>query len=270
MNSFLRIVLIAALFPVSACASIPESRTAETGFGKFSYLAAGQGTPAIIFESGLGTPKETWHWIFSDLARTTRVFAYDRAGTGESFAMSNERSGAQIIAELHALLSIAKIDPPYVLVAHSMGGMYISLFARTYPDEIAAAGYIDTRHEEFVPRCQSVHAAGCAPSPKDAEIIGAGTKASAKEMAGEALTRQQLRQAGPFPPVPVLVLTANETRREAKANAVWMETQKELAKLSPRGKQIICKDCGHTVYADDPGLAAGEIRKIVEQARQAH
>ncbi len=184
--------------------------------------------------------------------------------------MSNERSGAQIVAELHALLSVAKIDPPYVLVAHSMGGMYISLFARTYPDEIAAAVYIDTRHEEFAPRCLAAQGKGCAPSPETAEIMGVGTKASAKEIAAEAATRRQLRQAGPYPPVQVLVLTANETLREAKANAAWMEAQKELVQLSPNGKQVICKDCGHTVYADDPGFAAGEIRKIVEQVRQTH
>jgi pimeloyl-ACP methyl ester carboxylesterase len=270
MNSYLRIAVAASISLVSACSSMPDSRTAQTEVGKYSYLVAGQGAPSIVFESGLGTFKETWHWIFSDLARTTRVFAYDRAGTGESVARSNNRSGAQIVSELHDLLAEVNIGPPYVLVGHSMGGMYISLFARTYPDEIAAVVYVDARHEEFAPRCWSAHGKYCAPTPTAAELMGEGKRASAKEIAGEALARQQLREAGPFPPVPVLVLTAVETMREAKSNEVWMEMQQELAKLSPKGKQVICKDCGHTVFADDPGLVAGEIRKIVEQTRLAH
>lgn len=269
MIPHLRIAIAASAFLAAACSSQPESRMAQTEGGKFSYLVAGQGTPTLIFESGLGTSKETWHWIFTDLARTTRVFAYDRGSTGDSVARSNERSGGQIVSELHELLAAAKIDPPYVLVAHSMGGMYISLFIRTYPDEVAAAVYIDARHEDFAPRCREAGGKGCAPQAAQAEIMSGSVNAAAKEIAAEALTRQQLRQAGPFPPIPVLVLTAIEPKREARANAVWMEMQQEQVKFSPGGRQVICKDCGHSVFADDPDLAAGEIRKIIEQVRPA-
>lgn len=249
-----------------ACASMPDARMARTETGKFSYVLAGEGRPTIIFESGLGTRKETWAWILPDLSQTTRVFAYDRAGTGDSVARSNDRSGAQIVHELHDLLATLHLPPPYVLVGHSMGGEYISLYARTYPDEMAAAVYIDCRHEDLAGRCRKA-GVSCEPSP-----VQAATKifsASAREMAAEPDTVRQIHEAGPYPPIPVLVLTANDIRRGEKANRIWLELQKDLVALSPRGRQVVCDECGHAIHAEQPRMVRDEIRKLIAEVRQA-
>ena len=54
------------------------------------------------------------------------------------------RTGAMIVAELHAVLKKAGVQPPYVLVGHSLGGLYMSLYARTYPEEVAGLILVDS------------------------------------------------------------------------------------------------------------------------------
>ena len=54
------------------------------------------------------------------------------------------RTGAVIVADLHAVLKKADVQPPYVLVGHSLGGLYLSLYARTYPEEVAGLVLLDS------------------------------------------------------------------------------------------------------------------------------
>ena len=63
------------------------------------------------------------------------------------------RTGAVIVAELHAVLKKAGVQPPYVLVGHSLGGLYMSLYARTYPEEVAGLILMDSTHPEQIERC---------------------------------------------------------------------------------------------------------------------
>ena len=78
---------------------------------------------------------------------------------------------------------------------------------------------------------------------------------------------QAVRDAGPFPPVPVVVLTGTERPLEGPVfNRVWLETQKDLSELSPQGRHVVCDHCGHYVHKDDPGLTVQAIRDVIGQA----
>ena len=77
------------------------------------------GVPTVVFESGLGSPIDTWFSVPSEIAATTRIVAYERAGIGASEPGPEPRSIKQIVTELHALLAKLEVPPPYVLVGHS-------------------------------------------------------------------------------------------------------------------------------------------------------
>jgi len=257
-----------SFIPVAAaclvgCASLPQPDHIATPAGSFSYMTAGTGSPAVVFESGLGDGRETWQKVFADVAGFTTVFAYDRSGYGDSNAHSADRSARQIVEELRALLKAAHVEPPFVLVGHSIGGLYINLFARTYPAEVAGVVFVDARHEDFSVRCKAAKAMVCAPPAFLVLLAGGGAM---QEYKYAPASMQQVHDAGPFPPVPVVVLTGTQRPLEGAAfNRVWLETQKEMSELSPQGTHVICDNCGHYVHKDDPGLTVQAIRDVIGQ-----
>jgi pimeloyl-ACP methyl ester carboxylesterase len=249
---------------LGGCASLPKPDHLATPAGSFSYVTAGTGSPAVVFESGLGDGRETWQPVFAEVATFTTVFAYDRGGYGDSAARSPDRSARQIVEELRALLKAAHIEPPFVLVGHSIGGLYVNLFARTYPDEVAGVVFVDARHEDFSERCKAAAALVCAPPVVMVALAGGGAM---QEYKYAPASMQQVRDAGPFPPIPVIVLTGTKKWLEGAAfNRVWLETQKEMSQLSPRGTHVVCDHCGHYVQRDDPRLVIDAIHDVIARA----
>lgn len=103
--------------------------------------------PTVILESGYAGNCLGWSLVQAEIAKFTRVVSYDRAGYGWSDGSSEARSGENIATELHTMLHNAGILEPYILVAHSRGGIYARLFAEKYPDEVVGVVLVDTRNE---------------------------------------------------------------------------------------------------------------------------
>lgn len=258
------IIAIAVAISASGCASLADTRQATTPDGTFSYAIAGSGSPAVVFESGLGDGKEAWRPLFAEVGKFTTAFAYDRGGYGGSTAHSPDRSAKEIVEELRALLKAATIDPPFVLVGHSIGGLYVNLFARTYPAEVAGVVFVEGRHEDFSRRCKAAHAIACEPPAFLIPLVGGGAM---EEYKSAPASMQQVRDAAAFPPVPFVVLTGTGKLLEGPAfNRIWLETQKELSEMSPLGKHVKCNHCGHYVQTDDPGLVIDAIREVIARA----
>lgn len=111
----------------------------------------GKGSPTIILEAGSTDWSVGWSRIQPILAKSTRVCAYDRAGIGWSDPRpTNHHDAVQVATELHTLLNNAGIEPPYVLAGHSMGGVYIRVFAGQYPDEVVGMALIDPTNPDAV------------------------------------------------------------------------------------------------------------------------
>jgi len=129
-----------------------------------------EGSPTVVLESAHSEPGLSWASVQPEVAKFTRVCSYDRAGLGWSERSPKPRTADTIVAELHTLLARAGIEPPYVLVGHSIGGMYVRLYAHEHPDEVAGVVLVDPTHEEQSTRmpeaiakmqATSTKAAGC-------------------------------------------------------------------------------------------------------------
>jgi pimeloyl-ACP methyl ester carboxylesterase len=121
----------------------PPGRFVQSANRRVHLRDMGEGSPAVIFESGLMSTVLTWQEIQPQLAKSTRVVSYDRPGLGWSDPGTEPRTAARIVDELHALLAEARIPPPYVLVGHSFGGLTMPLFATHYADEVCGVVLID-------------------------------------------------------------------------------------------------------------------------------
>ena len=116
----------------------------------------GSGRPTVVLETGLGGMSAAWGWVQPEVAHFTRVVAYDRAGLGWSESAESPITAFLVARRLHRLLDAAGIDGPYVLVGHSMGGLFLRVFAHLYPDEVAGMVLIDAAHPDQYSRSPAI------------------------------------------------------------------------------------------------------------------
>jgi pimeloyl-ACP methyl ester carboxylesterase len=99
--------------------------------------------PAIIFENGLGMGLGNWDTVIDQIAEFAPVFAYDRAGVEKSETILQMPTVGVVAQNLKAILTTMNIPPPYILIGHSMGGLYTRGFAGIYPNDITGLVFID-------------------------------------------------------------------------------------------------------------------------------
>ncbi len=116
----------------------------DVGGHRLHLNCTGTGSPTVVLENGLGSTSPNWARITADVAPTTRVCAYDRAGQGWSDDIGAPQDAVAIAGDLHTLLDRAGESGPYVLVGHSAGGTYVMTFAARYPDEVAGMVLLDS------------------------------------------------------------------------------------------------------------------------------
>jgi pimeloyl-ACP methyl ester carboxylesterase len=99
--------------------------------------------PIVVFESGLGSDGGSYGSLFPYIQKNFAGIVYDRNGIGESEIDTSIKTDADVIKRLHDLLTTLKINPPYLLVGHSIGGAFVRLYASKYPDEVCGLFFID-------------------------------------------------------------------------------------------------------------------------------
>ena len=130
----------------------PLGQLVDVGGYRLHINCTGAGSPTVVIDAGWGDWSASWSsWVQPEVAKTTRVCTYDRAGMGYSEAGPLPRTAEQFAKELHTLLQRAGIPGPYVLVGHSLGGLPVRVFAHAYATDVAGvvlflasdlAGYI--------------------------------------------------------------------------------------------------------------------------------
>lgn len=104
---------------------------------------AGQGLPVIVLESGGGLTLGFWTALSQRLAGESTVVSYDRAGVGWSDPSDADRGPAGVVDDLAAALRARRLPGPYILVGHSIGGLYVRRFASAHPDLTAGLVLLD-------------------------------------------------------------------------------------------------------------------------------
>src|SRR5215472_5441082 len=126
----------------------PPGRLVRVNNRLMHIHATGQGTPTVLFESGMGASCLSWTLVQPAVAEFCRAVSYDRAGHGWSDPAEEFRTARQIAQELRVLLNVARVPGPYVLVAHSFGGYVSRAFAHLYRGEVAGMVLVDSIHPD--------------------------------------------------------------------------------------------------------------------------
>ena len=155
-------------------------------------LIDGRGGPIVVLETSGMAPLDCWALVQPEVAKFTRVVAYDHAGWWGSEPGPKPRDARQIARELHAALHKAGLPPPFVLVGYSFGGPFIRVFAATYPQEVAGMVLVDPSQEEFFDWLKIHH-----PSVNQ---ISDADEAEQDEWGCSWASLNQARSAWPLPP----------------------------------------------------------------------
>ena len=236
--------------------------------------------PTVIAEAGLGESSDAFRDLFPLLvAQPFRSCAYDRAGMGDSSLPADGPTGghgpvtlANGVDDLHALLDVAGIAPPYVLVAHSLGGWYAREFASMHPAEVAGVVFVDSSHPDQVARLAAV----LPPAHKGEDFHIVIARDSLATGWSDAPTSDngwldlptsvaQVAATGDLGDLPVVVLTHGEPIWDlpepysSREEVAWLGLQNELASLSTRGVQRTVPGAGHFIQQDAPEAVARAI-----------
>ena len=246
---FINGIAILTLALLTGCASLPHSTTENINHRNVEFAMTQHNTVPIVFENGLGGQMEWWKEVIPELLTDTTTFAYNRPGYGKSDPIATPRDGSHIVDELRMLLKSQDLKPPYILVGHSLGGLYMQMFARRYPDEVSALILVDSTHPrqlegEGAIKNQSFWVRG---------IIGGLVKGAAKEELD--LLNQTGMQVLELPTLsnkPVFILSAAKPLEEtSKIADDANEKRKDIARLYPNSKQIWV-DSGHGIPLEKP------------------
>jgi pimeloyl-ACP methyl ester carboxylesterase len=281
--------------PAPASGAIGDfSGAIEIGNGRHLYLEChGKGSPTVILESGYHNSADPWNQsdtvapaagpaVLPALAEDHRVCAYDRPGTlrttdpptisDRSSPVAMPRTAQDVVGDLHALLAAARLPGPYVLVGHSLGGLFARLYAQTYPDQVRAVVFVDAFAAEIPglmgPDWPAYRQALDQPLPQFID-------APSFEIVDIEKSAAQVGAAPPFPPVPTVVLTRTESflippdlprEQGAKLEQAWRDGAAALLALRPQTPHMVATNSDHFIQIHQPDLVVAGVALVTKRS----
>lgn len=253
------LVVLSGAFGLTGCAEAPaDMRYAYADGHRVAYRVLGSGRPAIVMIAGLGDGMATFADVAPELARTATVIIYDRAGYGASERAAGVRDAAAAERELVALLAQSGVPAPYVLVGHSLGGLFAEYYAARHPGEIAGLILEESRPADFAQRCAAAGLTMCTPPAAAMKFAPVGAQQEATAL---SQTSAQVEAAGSASAAPVLVLSRHAKRGAGAFERTWNVEQTRLAarhtaahRIAPRG--------GHAIHQDASAWFVAAVRRF--------
>jgi pimeloyl-ACP methyl ester carboxylesterase len=265
-------------------ASAGTGRMIDVGGHRLYLECAGTGSPVVVLQSGLGESSSYWSRIAPDVAASTTVCTYDRAGHGRSDEVDGPQDGVALATDLHALLERAGVPEPYVLVGHSSGGAYVRVFAARYPDQIAGMVLLDAQPADaftalpdypttyrilrtIYPLSQSLARIGLLGPvlglPADQSTTPAA-RGARDEVVALPAALQQAQALTSLGDRPLIVVTAGSGQQ-----AGWLEAQDRLPDLSTNSVHRVLDAATHTslITGVDAPTSSQAILDVVSSLR---
>jgi len=270
----------------------PPGQMVDVGGFRLHLNCTGSGSPTVVIDTGFGDASAGWGWVQPELAKTTRICTYDRAGMGWSEASPQPRTARDFATELHTLLAEANEPGPYVLVGHSMGGYTVRVYAHDYPEEVTGLVLIDPQNLSTsgvtTPQPAPKPGRNSLPAliariglvrllsgvnqdlpPQDQQAYKAISvtprwiQTALDEARGMAEGGAQARAVTTLGDLPLIVLS-----RGKDLDADSAASQARYLQLSTDSEQLFADHSGHTIHWEQPEAAVAAIVQMVMQVRQ--
>lgn len=289
-------VLISSL-AILACAESAEERSHETpvttggptdtlidvGGHRLHVRLVGEGSPTVVIDVGFGGSFHEWDSLVDRLSSGSRVCVYDRAGYGRSEPGPLPRKAGRVVSELLALLDNAGVEPPYVLVGHSLGGLNALLLASRHPDLLAGLVLLDPPPLEFItgrrfPNLREMADEETRKLERAAEAAREGgdeARASFFEiLASEhdmmfSESAEEVKAVNDLGALPLAVVGSGVPNPMFGDSAeafqeFWIESNRRLASISRRGRFVLAPESSHRLHEEASDLVLRVIEETVK------
>jgi pimeloyl-ACP methyl ester carboxylesterase len=219
----------------------------------------GARSPTVILMSGGGRTAKDWSQIQHTVATFARVCSYDYANSGASDkAPVKAQSVDDVVSDLRAWLKASGEQGPFVLVAHSVAGIFARRFVTNYPNEAAGLVFVDSSHEEQSLRLNELDPD--APLDEGTARLGFYVKPGQRLEWRTALPLIVLGRGKPTP--------RNDRLTEEQFAAwdrIWKSNQEDLARRSTQGEFRLAAQSGHFIQSEQPELVIQAIRDVLRK-----
>jgi pimeloyl-ACP methyl ester carboxylesterase len=244
--------------------SSQRAQLVQVGTHKMFVNCVGKETqPTVILEAGTGDSSEVWNAVQEQVQKFVRVCSYDRLGLGKSDKVAVTHTAGEIVEDLHGLLHAVPVPGPYVMVGHSIGGIYVRKYAALFPTEVKGLVLLDSAHEEQFSRVSAL-------SPEWAQRIASKFPADDQRAHGFLPGNEKL--AWHFDK-PLIVIEHGEMPSAAasdpmakQSEAVFHTLQQDLVSRSKYGQLREAKKSGHYIQRDQPELVVQAIKDVIRES----
>lgn len=289
--------LILSLFTTQTVASdfpSPPGDLIDIGSNKLHIICQGEGSPAVILDSGLGGFSLEWLQVIQGISKQNKVCAYDRAGYGWSEAGPPPRASDQISDELYDLLQAADIQPPYVLVGHSFGGFNMQYFAKANPRLTVGMVLVDSSHPDQFNELSDVKIK--AERKGSSQLVSffnpltilpyfeeeqkqtvervlmniSTVRTQQREFVNFKYSGELVKQLGKMPDIPLVVVSRGkqawpDTPRGQALEQSWQAMQKDYLTMVSNSEQISAWKSTHLIHMQEPDLVVQAIKKVIRK-----
>ncbi|MBA3527378.1 MAG: alpha/beta fold hydrolase [Sphingomonas sp.] len=229
-----------------------------------ALFVSGAGSQVIVLVAGgFSGDHRAWTTLQPKLTKFGRVVSYDRLGSGASTRSKRPRVATNFVEELRQGLKNAGLQPPYLLVGHSYGGLMVRLFASRYPNEVSGLVLVDPAIENFYRRAQ-------VEAPQDylqeyekiqAEADASESEAVRRDWIGFETSLQQLRAAPPVRGENIVILSAAEMDLPERLRRVWLDEHAKWAKDA--GARHTYVKSGHSIQREQPDAVVRAVALVI-------
>lgn len=223
-------------------------------------------SPTVVLIPAGGRTAKDWATIQPAVSSFTRVCSYDPANLGESDkAPVQLQSVDDAVDDLNAWLMASGEKGPFILVSHSISGLYARRFVTRYPREVVGLVFVDSAHEEQALRLHEL-------DPKGPGLDDVTAQLGFFVKPGERLewrTQLPLIVLGRGMPAPRKARDGSDSQANRMTeeqftswDRIWRELQEDLAKRSTHGEFRLAEKSGHFIQRDQPELVIRAIRDV--------
>lgn len=232
--------------------------------------------PSVLLVSGLGMPMDaSWDVVQGQIAEFARVCAYDRPGVGDSARPPRAQTFADMADLLAGVVDQLDLEPPVLLVAHSLGGMVATSYAQEHRDDVAGIVLLDAPGPGYP---ESV----LDRLPRRTDKKGGPERDVWEKRLNPADNKEHLdgRAAfaavddfGPLGDLPLVVLThsipehpkTTSPRQQADLESAWELGQNRWLAMSSNSLLERVDLAGRDIQLDRPDAVVAQVRVLVER-----